>query len=69
MRCQRCCPENRHLLTWFEDDVAFDEAETGQLMHCTAVGELAAETRTKLDRLGLSPFVPSLPRNLAVFLD
>ena len=69
MRCQRACPENRGVADWVEARGSFTEEETELLLGGAAVGNhLQAETRKKLEDLGLAEYSAFLDRNLRVLL-
>jgi epoxyqueuosine reductase len=68
MLCQQCCPEDEAFLEWFEGNETFSEEETALLLKGASIDQLPAETRTKLERLGLLHYLEILPRNLGVFL-
>jgi epoxyqueuosine reductase len=69
LRCQRACPENEKVRTWFEDAASFSAEETALLLRGVPLERLPAETAEKLNRTGLARFVEYLPRNLGVLVE
>lgn len=68
MLCQQYCPENKEFLEWFEGNESFSHEETGLFLKGASPGQLPAETKAKLERLGLLYALEILPRNLGIFL-
>lgn len=68
MLCQEYCPENKEFLDWFAGNESFSHEETALFLNGTSEDGLPAETRTKLERLGLLYALDMLPRNLGVFI-
>lgn len=68
LHCQRVCPENKHLLQWFEGKEEFSEEETNLLLEGATVHQLPSATEKKLRRLDWIEDVSSLPRNLGILL-
>ncbi len=69
MRCQLICPENKPVLGWYEDRVAFSEAETRLFVRRTARDQLPEDTAAKLASLEINEDYAQLCRNLAVILE
>jgi len=65
--CQRVCPQNKHLLEWYEENAEFSEDETEKLLKGVPREKLPSETAEKLRRLNLLDSVSIFPRNLGVF--
>ncbi|HVP58376.1 MAG TPA: 4Fe-4S double cluster binding domain-containing protein, partial [bacterium] len=64
MRCQIVCPENKHVVGWFEDRAEFSEQETDLLTRGTPFDRLPAETAAKLKSLEINEEYRLLCRNL-----
>jgi epoxyqueuosine reductase len=69
LRCQLCCPANKHVKDWIVDGESFTEKETAMLLDCPKPDAIPAETRSKLEKIGLEDDTVSLGRNLRVLLD
>jgi epoxyqueuosine reductase len=69
MHCQRSCPENRAVLDWYEEGVAFSEQETELLIGEVLSAKLPAPLVKKLGRWDLLELLDVMPRNLAALLD
>jgi epoxyqueuosine reductase len=67
MRCQNACPENRQFTQWIGEEEKFSEEETSLLLEGVTRDKLPIETLRKLERLSLTDYLDSLPRNLSVF--
>ncbi len=66
MLCQQICPENKSFMGWYEAGVDFSAEETALLLRGASSDELAADTRRKLEILGLIDDLDKLPRNISV---
>lgn len=64
MRCQRICPENRHVDLRVEEGAEFSACETELLLAGTALDDLPPDTASKLRRLELHEDTSQLRRNL-----
>jgi len=69
MICQRVCPENRHLLNWFEDAAEFSSEETVLVLQGVPQQQLPAATLQKLTQLDMQEYYELLHRNLGVLID
>ncbi len=67
LHCQRVCPENRDFLQWIEGREEFSEEETSLLLQGATLDQLPTETVGKLEKLDLTEYLDTLPRNLGVF--
>lgn len=66
MRCQKACPYDKQMVSWYEDRGEFSEEETEYLLKGKFSGRKAKRMETKLKRVGLD--LSSFPRNLKVLL-
>ncbi len=69
MKCQNICPENKAVLTWFDDRAEFSEYETACLVERRPFEQLPSETAAKLQSLQLNEDYRILCRNLSVLLN
>jgi epoxyqueuosine reductase len=68
LHCQRVCPENRGVWSWFEEGAEFSQEETALLLEGLPFDQLPAATAEKLERLNLDAYTDALPRNLSALL-
>lgn len=66
LRCQKACPYDRKVATWYEDRADFDEKETRYLLAGKFSGDEARRIERKLKRIGLDLSI--FPRNLEVLI-
>lgn len=66
LRCQKACPYDKEVRSWYEDRGEFSEEETEYLLKGKFSGSKAKRMDRKLKRLGLE--LTSFPRNLKVLL-
>ena len=66
MRCQKACPYDKDVRSWYEDRGEFSEEETEYLLKGEFSGAKAKKVARKLGRLGLD--LSSFPRNLKVLI-
>jgi len=67
MHCQRVCPENKGVILWTKEEKDFSEEETSLILESTPQDKLSSITLQKLQRLNLTDYYDSLPRNLKIF--
>jgi epoxyqueuosine reductase len=65
--CQKACPVNKEFLQWVDQGAEFSEEETGMFLKGTALNQLPASTRRKLEKCDLADYLDIFPRNLGVF--
>lgn len=65
-RCQKACPYDKDIASWYEDRGKFTEDETEYLLKGRFSGSKAKAIERKLKRIGLD--LTSFPRNLRVLL-
>jgi epoxyqueuosine reductase len=68
MRCQTACPENKHVIRWFEDGDEFSEEETTLIVQNVPFDQLPAETVFKIKELEINVYYPLLCRNLSMLI-
>jgi epoxyqueuosine reductase len=66
MFCQRVCPYNKDILSWYENRGEFSQDETAYLLGGEYTGRKAGRINEKLQRVGLD--LNSFPRNLQALL-
>ena len=66
MHCQRACPINRNFIEWIGEKEQFSEEETDLVLKAVPRDELPVMTLRKLEKLSLTDYFDSLPRNLTV---
>ncbi len=69
MRCQSICPENKSVLTWFDDRAEFSEDETACLIKNTPFDQLPRETAARMQSLQLNEDYRILCRNLSMLVN
>jgi epoxyqueuosine reductase len=69
LRCQLCCPANKHVKAWIEAGETFSEKETGLLLECPEPAAIPPATLEKMARMGMDGYTTFLGRNLRVLLD
>ncbi len=69
LRCQLCCPANKHVKDFIVDGEPFTEKETALLLECPKPDAVPSETRKKLEKLGLADDTTSIGRNLRMLLE
>ena len=68
MRCQVVCPHNHGLLRIEDAEPPLDAQDTERLLAGASIDALPAATAAKVERLGLTPYLDVLPRNLRAVL-
>jgi len=68
MKCQAICPENKTVISWYEDLVEFSEPETRNFINAVPYAQLPEEMVFKIERLEISESYLALCRNLKVLL-
>lgn len=68
LRCQTACPENKALLTWFEEKSEFSEKETSLLIQRVPLDRLPVETAAKVKNLEINEDYRLLCRNLSMII-
>ncbi len=66
LKCQKACPYDKDVKSWYEDRAEFSEEETDYLLKGRFSGKKAKKIERKLKRLGID--LTSFPRNLRVLL-
>lgn len=66
LRCQLCCPANKHVKDWIVDGAAFTEEETAILLDCPKLEAVSPGMKAKLEKLGMEG---CLGRNLGLLID
>ena len=69
MRCQSICPKNKEYLNNTVGLYDFDEAETALLLDGAPLEQFSAGMKQKLEALGITDYLGTLPRNLKVLLN
>ena len=69
MRCQIICPENRAVITWFEDRSEFTEQETALFIQGTPLDQLPKEMVIKIKSLEINESYHLLSRNLSMIIE
>ncbi len=68
MRCQDVCPENKTVISHFDDMAEFSEKETELLLERVPFDRLPSETADKLRGLEINEEYPRLCRNLSMLV-
>ncbi len=69
LRCQLCCPANKHVKDFIVDGESFTEKETALLLDCPKPDTVPSGIRTKLEKIGMADDTVSLGRNLRILLE
>lgn len=69
MKCQNVCPENKAVLTWFDDRDEFAEHETACFVERMPFDQLPSDTAAKLRSLQLNEDYRILCRNLSILVE
>ena len=67
--CQMACPMNKPYASDVLESVSFDQNETELLLSGAAYGNFPPALQRKADLLGLTEWLPAIPRNLQVLFE
>jgi epoxyqueuosine reductase len=69
MICQDVCPANKEHVAWVMPGGDFSEDETTMILGGVSLDHLGAQTREKLQKVGMLEYYEMLKRNLRVLID
>jgi epoxyqueuosine reductase len=69
MRCQTICPENKAVITWFEDRSEFSEQETALFIQGVPIDHLPGKMVIKIKNLEINENYRLLCRNLSLIIN